>query len=381
MLKYRECKECGKGATYNYPNQTERLYCSAHQLPGMISLSAKYCIENCGIRASFNSPGENTRLYCNIHKKEGMVKMGAQECLDCTKRPSYNLPTEKKPLYCATHKKEGMIDVASCKRCNIKDCFEPAKYNLPGQPSILCKEHKTPEMVNRRELMCQEPGCELHANYNIVGDKTPLYCENHCKDGMVNIKSKKCITPLCGTVVHNPKYLGHCLFCYVNMFPDQPVARGYRLKEKDVVNHIKEKFPDFTWITDRKISGGCSNRRPDLFLDLGYQIIIVEIDENQHTDYDCSCENRRIMELSQDVGHRPIIFIRFNPDEYIERDGKKVLSPWAINGYGVSNVKKSHQTFWKARLAALSAQIVYWSLPENRIEKMVEVVQLYFDGL
>ena len=60
----------------------------------------------------------------------------------------------------------------------------------------------------------------------------------------------------------------------------------------------------------------CSKRRPDLFLDLGYQILIIEIDENQHLDYDCSCENKRIMELSQDVGHKPIVFIRFNPDEY-----------------------------------------------------------------
>ena len=67
---------------------------------------------------------------------------------------------------------------------------------------------------------------------------------------------------------------------------------------------------------DKKIQDGCSTRRPDLFLDLGYQIIIIEIDENQHIDYDCSCENKRIMELSQDVGHRPIVFIRFNPDDY-----------------------------------------------------------------
>ena len=36
---------------------------------------------------------------------------------------------------------------------------------------------------------------------------------------------------------------------------------------------------------------------------------------------DCSCENKRIMEISQDLGHRPIVFIRFNPDEY-NKNGK-----------------------------------------------------------
>jgi hypothetical protein len=34
---------------------------------------------------------------------------------------------------------------------------------------------------------------------------------------------------------------------------------------------------------------------------MGSHIIIVEIDENKHTDYDCSCENKRLMELSKDL--------------------------------------------------------------------------------
>lgn len=71
-------------------------------------------------------------------------------------------------------------------------------------------------------------------------------------------------------------------------------------------------------IVIKTINGACSKRRPDLFLDLGYQIIVTEIDEYQHlnTSYDSTCENKRIMEISQDVGHRSVVFIRFNPDEY-----------------------------------------------------------------
>ena len=56
-------------------------------------------------------------------------------------------------------------------------------------------------------------------------------------------------------------------------------------------------------------------RRPDLMVDLGYQVVIIEIDENQHISYDCSCENKRLMQLSQDVGHRPVVFIRVHPDK------------------------------------------------------------------
>jgi len=38
--------------------------------------------------------------------------------------------------------------------------------------------------------------------------------------------------------------------------------------------------------------------------------IIIEVDENKHTDYDCSCEHKRLMELSQDLQHRPIVLSR-----------------------------------------------------------------------
>lgn len=61
---------------------------------------------------------------------------------------------------------------------------------------------------------------------------------------------------------------------------------------------------------------------------------------NQHQDYDCSCENKRLMEISQDVGHRNIVFIRFNPDDYIRADGNKVSSCWEQNGKGVCKIKK-----------------------------------------
>jgi hypothetical protein len=47
------------------------------------------------------------------------------------------------------------------------------------------------------------------------------------------------------------------------------------------------------------------------------QIIIIEVDENGHNNEEyCACENKRIMEISQDLSHKPIVFIRFNPDKY-----------------------------------------------------------------
>ena len=103
---------------------------------------------------------------------------------------------------------------------------------------------------------------------------------------------------------------------------------------------------------------------------------MIEVDENQHMEYDCSCENKRIMELSRDVGHRPIVFIRFNPDEYSTKDAS-ITSCWGINKKGFCVVKKSKQTEWDHRLSCLKTQADYWI--ESIPEKTVEVIQLFFD--
>ncbi len=111
--------------------------------------------------------------------------------------------------------------------------------------------------------------------------------------------------------------------------------------------------------------------------------MIVEVDENQHIDYDCSCENKRLMEISKDVGHRPIVFIRFNPDDYkefthdTEENEKNITSCWTYNKSGISVIKKSKQKEWNERLNELKNEIEYWS--KNRTDKMIEVIQLFYD--
>jgi hypothetical protein len=152
--------------------------------------------------------------------------------------------------------------------------------------------------------------------------------------------------------------------------------RNYKTKEKEVVYKITQIFPDFTWITDKKIQDGCSRRRPDLLLDMGSHIIIVEVDENKHNNYDCSCEHKRLMELSQDLNHRPIVFIRFNPDDYTNTNGILVKSCWKLNKLGVMQITKSKQKEWEDRLESLKQQIKYWI--ENPTEKTIEIIELFY---
>ena len=300
------------------------------------------CIhEGCKIRPAFNKEGETKALYCSKHKIEGMVDVINQTCIykGCKIQPSFNNKGETKALYCSKHKIEGMINV----------------------------KHET----------CIHEGCKIRPVFNVEGQRKALYCSKHKIEGMVNVISQTCKNEWCLTQVQE-KYDGYCLFCYINMFPDKPVSRNYKTKEYAVVEFVKTTFPDLSWISDKIITEGCSKRRPDLFLDLGYQIIIIEVDENQHTAYDCSCENKRIMELSQDVGHKPIVFIRFNPDDY-DKNEIRISSCWSLNNKGICVVKKSKSNEWIQRLNTLKEQLNYWINPDNITNKTIEIIQLFYD--
>ncbi len=93
---------------------------------------------------------------------------------------------------------------------------------------------------------------------------------------------------------------------------------------------------------------------PDLFLDMGSHVAIVEVDENQHKTCDCTCENRRMMELSKDGSHRPLAMVRFNPDGYVCAEKGKLPSPWGCNKFGLWPVRRKWKKDWEARLEVVS---------------------------
>ena len=371
--------ECKTRSNYNKKGEKKALYCFTHKKDGMVDVKNKTCIHpECKTRPSYNSDGEKQALYCFTHKKDGMVDVNSPICIHprCkTRRPIYNNEGETTGLYCVAHKKDGMVNVIS-KLCIHLGCKTHPIYNKDGETSALyCSVHKLDGMVNVITKLCIYLGCKTRPNYNKEGETTALYCVAHKLDRMIDVRNKMCKSDWCSTRVKE-KYDGYCLFCYMNLFPDKPVSRNYKTKEYSVVEYVKSKYPTLTWIADKIIHGGCSKRRPDLLLDLGHQIVIVEVDENQHTDYDCSCENKRIMELSQDLGHRPIVFIRFNPDDY-EKNGTNITSCWGQDKKGICVVKKTKKDEWMQRLQTLEEQINYWII--NRTDKTIETIQLFYD--
>ena len=303
-------------------------------------MSRKCKFKGCNTQPYFNTPGKTSGLYCAKHREDGMENVTHKKCefKGCDKRPYFNTPGESRGLYCAKHREEGMIDVKN-KKCEFKGCDKIPYFNTPGE-------------------------------------SRGLYCVKHKTDGMVDVIHKKCKNEWCNTI-SNHKYEGYCAYCFINMFPDKPISKNYKTKEGAVTDYILKEYPNYTWICDKRIQDGCSKRRPDLMLDLGYQVIIIEVDENQHIYYDCSCENRRLMELSNDIKYRKLIFIRFNPDSYKTRENKTIKSCWEIDKRsGIFII--SSETNWDNRLKVLEETLKYWI--NNETNKMIECIELFYDG-
>ena len=249
---------------------------------------------------------------------------------------------------------------SQCKECGGSQLCEH------GKQKSKCKECGGSEICehDRQKSQCKECGGSQVCEHG----RRKTYCKE-C-GGSSLCKSDHCETKAI------KKYNGYCLPCCIQVCPEIQVSRNYKTKEKDVVDRITQTFKGFTWVADKRIQDGCSLRRPDLLLDMGSHIVIVEIDENKHTDYDCSCEHKRLMQISQDLQHRPIAFIRFNPDAYTNQDGALIKSCWRLNKQGVMLIVKNKQKEWEERIETLKQQIQYWI--DNPTEKTIEIVELFY---
>ena len=345
----------------------------------------------CATTPSFNVGSAGSGKFCAKHRKPGMRHVTGRTCTfsGCSKFPAFNFPDKKGAgTLCATHKLEGMVNVTpSGNTCLFTSedgirCLKKPAFNTPDRRiGKFCAAHKITGMVNVTGKTClfttsSHERCLKFAGFNLPGERGGKFCATHKQDGMVCVTATLCASTWCSTQV-NGAHDGFCLRCFVHLFPDKPVSRNYKTKERLVVDFMVAAFPLVTWVTDKRVADGCSARRPDLLCDMGEQVIIVEVDENEHGSYDSTCENKRLMQLSQDVGHRPIVFIRFNPDDYVTSDGVKISSCFGVDGRtGILRVKKQKVGEWALRLEALKSAVHLWM--EQRTPKTVEVIQLFF---
>ena len=113
---------------------------------------------------------------------------------------------------------------------------------------------------------------------------------------------------------------------------------------------------------DKVIDGGkFGKERPDFLFKRKTHCVILEVDENQHSERPCECESIRMVNISQSLG-MPAVFIRYNPDNYV-KPGK---------------VKKMPNESHEQRMSLLTDILnKYLNEPPS---SFLTVTQLFFDG-
>lgn len=347
-------KRCGISASFGYIEGAPT-HCGTHGKElGMVCLTKHRCDHpsGCNITASYGAPGSPPHR-CSSHKENFVRIYGLCEFPDCTKIASFNVEGEK-PKFCVDHcDPETMVYINSrpCEVCGIQACF-----GMPDGKPRFCDNHKENGMVNIVHKPCIEPGCTTQVKYGPLfgprlhcgahhtkneyiknhpkcefdgkdgtkcdkpyytddGTSYPVRCEKHQIVGKdVNIIEKKCVS--CGMmnfIRHDTDKCGDC-----DAFAKSPPKKLKETKIKDAFDRANIKYESY----DKRIEGGCSTKRPDFVIRANHFYIIVECDEDQHKTYPKDCELPRMFEIAESLSGNNCIFIRYNPDSYIDYQQK-----------------------------------------------------------
>jgi hypothetical protein len=313
-VKNRKCK-CGKQPTFNFTGQNIGICCAECKIPGMVDVNHKKC--KCGKIPVYNFLGQDTAICCTNCKEPGMVNVKSKKC-KCGKIPSFNFPGQDIAICCANCKKPNMVDVIS-RKCTYPNCKTRARYGLPHNFPSHCSQHRQEGMIVNPRAKCKKHGCKELAQYGL---KTPIHCYDHRNANDIDLCERICSK--CGKldIVLNGICVNFCL-------KEEEMAAIYRKNQKEHENRLagvlKANFEP-PHQHDKKLEDAqvCDIKsRPDFLWDFGTHIVIVECDESQHSSNCFEGEQKRMINIWSVLGGIPTIFIRYNPDNYIAKRGKK----------------------------------------------------------
>jgi hypothetical protein len=392
--KHKKCQEtnCSITASFGHNKIAGTKYCSKHKEEGMINLLCKLC--NCGkARPTYNYEGLSAN-FCKECKKDDMINVNDKNCKCGKSRPTFNLHGLK-PEYCAKCKTEDMINVKDtpckcgkssrsnfnfqglnpeyCSKCKITNMVDVShakcicgkvqpSFNFEGLNPEYCSKCKKDGMILVRKRKCVE--CKFgQGDYNYFGRKAD-FCVNCKQSNMINI-ANKCKNSICYSS-GNIKYNYYCTHCFTNLFPNELMASEIRIKSKEnyVRDFLKENFDEF--IHDTVLwSGNCDcshRRRIDFRRLIGNTLLCIEVDEHQHKRYKDNEEEIRYDDLFMIHGGK-FIFIRFNPDHYINQNGTKV------------------NPYMKKRMDDLYNEIIKQTnrITNEQNNELLEIIYLFYD--
>jgi len=148
--------------------------------------------------------------------------------------------------------------------------------------------------------------CKEIAFYGLT---RPTHCETHRSIDEENLCLRKCKNEECSVIeICNDEG-----FCFEYCVKNELFQRSKKHKELRVKKLLETEIDKKIYIHDKIIEQACNRRRPDIVYDCDTHFLVIEVDENQHKKREC--EEIRMQELTQSFG-MPVIFIRYNPDNY-----------------------------------------------------------------
>lgn len=301
---------CDRPASYGMPNDKSPTFCSDHKTDGVhVNLKTKHMIcksEECDVTASFGKAGTKKALFCFEHAPKDFVSVSNAKCTHggCTTIAIFGKPGDKQAVHCAKHHVEGEIDIKH-PRCFFKTCDVRASLGIPGQKAVACAQHKKGGMI-----LCPKRKCVVCKKVQaIFGVSEPLRCETHKDPSDLNLVHRDCVTCGATDILADDDQCGRC-----NMWFKKKL---YCLKQQRIRDMLlaHKNFPKFDSY-DRSVNmGECGRERPDFVWNTPTHQVVLEVDEHQHRERLCECEQTRMVNVTSSFG-MPVFWIRFNPDNF-----------------------------------------------------------------
>ena len=291
-------------------------------------------------QAKYGRQGEKP-AHCSKHKLATMINVTSPRCEhdECGEFAYYGVKGGKR-THCRKHKLATMINVAN-KRCKHDECKEFANYGVQRYRPTHCREHKLLEMINVAGKRCKHDGCLARPSFGFVRGKG-THCSEHQLPRMADVMNQRCTE--CKTTATREKDK-MCAPCrqYLGMGASRKLIRIEHRIIAMLLLHGTIPNDDRTKL-NKSIGATCGGYRPDIYIDCGTFILIIEIDEHQHRpryisrvvdgvvasaqvgSYSPHCETVRMLTIVQ-AEQMPVYFIRYNPDT-CTIDGKVIkVSP------------------------------------------------------
>jgi hypothetical protein len=358
-VRCRHCKYpgCVTQPTWGYPGESPQ-FCKTHHEIQMEDIINKRCaFDNCDIITPvFNYKGEKVGKYCQKHALENMINVRKKICNHdgCTITARFGNKDEK-PLYCSKHK-TNLTTVSTSKICEYEKCTSIASYGIRGKGITHCAKHKNKNAVRSPNKKCTE--CKDLAIY---GQKNkPLHCEKHKKENELNLVEQPCKSCNLSMILDKDKL---CEYCNPITFKTAKLAKQNALMAYLDARHLEGDS------TDKIIDSSCGKERPDRVYDLKDKIIILECDENQHKERNCTCEQTRMVNIGQMYGGTPVYFIRWNPDKYKTddknddkiKDNEDIKKRYKLVGDLIESIMKDKIDLPKALISTIYLYYDNWN--------------------